>query len=39
MKILERFGLAGSCRDAAQLAGCSSNAVIRYVAVYDTGGW
>lgn len=37
MKVLERFGLAGSCRDAAKLAGCSPNVVIRYVAVYDAG--
>jgi hypothetical protein len=31
MQILEAFDLTGSCRDAAELAGCSHHTVARYV--------
>jgi hypothetical protein len=38
MEILEGFDLTGSYRDAAELAGCSPNTVIRYVAAREAGG-
>ncbi len=37
MEILEGFDLTGSYRDAAELAGCSPNTVIRYVAAREAG--
>jgi hypothetical protein len=37
MEILEGFDLTGSYRDAAELAGCSPNTVIRYVAARQAG--
>lgn len=38
MEILEAFDLAGSLRDAAELAGCSHHTVHRYVATREGGG-
>ncbi len=37
MNILEAYGLTGSLRDAAELAGCSHHTVARYVAERERG--
>ena len=37
MNILEAYDLTGSCRDAAELAGCSHHTVARYVAGRERG--
>jgi hypothetical protein len=37
MEILEAFDLAGSFRDAAELAGCSHHTVAAHVAARDAG--
>jgi hypothetical protein len=37
MQILEAFDLTGSCRDAAELAGCSHHTVARYVRAREEG--
>lgn len=37
MEILEGFDLTGSYRDAGELAGCSPNTVIRWVAAREAG--
>ncbi|MGF1473020.1 MAG: IS21 family transposase [Rubrobacteraceae bacterium] len=37
MEILEAYDLTGSCRSAAELAGCSHHTVARYVALREHG--